>query len=106
MTLEEKLESFKRDRVGLHVSSREVAELLGETLGRIGIHGNAESTAHDAVMLAWEDHAEDTWVSVNIPWCRGTFCDGSIGFSGWYFKEIYEVTVEELEEYLGKAGED
>ena len=35
MTLEEKLESFKRDRVGFHVSSREVAELLGETLGRI-----------------------------------------------------------------------
>ena len=25
MTLEEKLESFKRDRVGFHVSSREVA---------------------------------------------------------------------------------
>ena len=105
MTLEEKLESFKCDRMGFHVSSREVAELLGETLDRIGIHGNAGSTAHDAVMLAWEDHAEDTWVSVNIPWCRGTFCDGSRGCSGLYLKEIYEVTVEELEEYLGKAGE-
>ena len=105
MTLEEKLESFKRDRVGFHVSSREVAELLGETLGRIGIHGNAGSTAHDAVMLSWEDHAEDTWVSVNFPWCRGAFCDGSRSFSGGYLKEIYEVTKEELEEYLGKAGE-
>ena len=105
MTLEEKLESFKRDRVGFHVSSREVAELLGETLGRIGIHGNAGSTAHDAVMLAWEDHAEDTWVSVNFPWCRGTFCDGSRGLTGHHLKEIYEVTVEELEEYLEKAGE-
>ena len=105
MTLEEKLESFKRDRVGFHVSSREVAELLGETLGRIGIHGNAGSTAHDAVMLSWEDHAEDTWVSVNFPYVRGTFCDGSRECSGNYLKEIYEVTVEELEEYLGKAGE-
>ena len=101
MTLEEKLENFKRDRVGFHVSSREVAELLGETLGRIGIHGNAGSTAHDAVMLAWKDHAEDTWISVNFPWCRGTFCDGSRGFSGGYLKEIYDVTVEELEEHLG-----
>ena len=105
MTLEEKLESFKRDRVGFHVSSREVAELLGETLGRIGIHGNAGSTAHDAVMLSWEDHAEDTWVSVNFPYVRGTFCDGSRECSGNYLKEIYEVTKEELEEYLGKAGE-
>ena len=105
MTLEEKLESFKRNRVGFHVSSREVAELLGETLGRIGIHGNAGSAAHDAVMLAWEDHAEDTWVSVNFPWCRGTFCDGSRGCSGNRLKEIYEVTKEELEEYLRKAGE-
>ena len=105
MTLEEKLESFKRDRVGLHVSSREIAELLGETLGRIGIYGNAGSTAHDAVMLAWEDHAEDTWVSVNFPYARGTFCDGSRGCSGHYLKEIYEVTKEELEEYLEKAGE-
>ena len=105
MTLEEKLESFKRDRVGLHVSSREVAELLGETLGRIGIHGNAGSTAHDAVMLSWEDHGEDTWVSVNFPYVRGTFCDGSRGLTGNYLKEIYEITVEELEEYLGKAGE-
>ena len=102
MTLEEKLESFKRDRVGLHVSSREVAELLGETLDRIGIHGNAGSTAHDAVMLSWEDHAEDTWVSVNFPYARGTFCGGSRGYSGHYLKEIYEVTKEELEEYLGK----
>lgn len=101
MTLEEKLESFKRDRVGLHVSSREVAELLGETLGRIGIHGNAGSTAHDAVMLAWEDHAEDTWVSVNFPAYRERILDGSIRYSGHYLKEIYEVTKEELEEYLG-----
>ena len=85
MTLEEKLESFKRDRVGLHV----------------GIHGNAGSTAHDAVMLAWEDHAEDTWVSVNFPYARGAFCDGSRGLTGSYLKEIYEVTKEELEEYLG-----
>src|SRR5574344_1580544 len=75
MTLEEKLESFKRDRVGFHVSSREVAELLGETLGRIWIHSNNGSTAHDAVMLAWEDHGEDAWVSVNFPYVRGTFCD-------------------------------
>ena len=105
MTLEEKLESFKRDRVGFNVSSREVAELLGETLGRIGIHGNAGSIAHDAVMLAWEDHAEYAWVSVNFPWCRGAFCDGSRGCSGSYLKEIYEVTKEELEEYLEKAGE-
>ena len=105
MTLEEKLESFKRDRVGLHVGSREIAELLGETLGRIGIHGNAGSTAHDAVMLAWEDYAEDAWVSVNFPCIRGTFCDGSRSYSGHYLKEIYEVTKEELEEYLGKAGE-
>lgn len=105
MTLEEKLENFKRDRVGFHVSSREVAELLGETLDRIGIHGNAGSTAHDAVMLSWEDHGEDTWVSVNFPYARGTFCDGSRGYSGNYLKEIYEVTVAELEEYLGKAGE-
>ena len=60
MTLEEKLESFKRDRVGFHVSSREVAELLGETLGRIGIHGNDGSTAHDAVMLAWEEDRKST----------------------------------------------
>ena len=101
MTLEEKLESFKRDRVGLHVSSREVAELLGETLGRIGIHGNAGSTAHDAVMLSWEDHAEDTWVSVNLPAYRERILDGSIRYSGHYLKEIYEVTKEELEEYLG-----
>ena len=99
MTLEEKIESFKRDRVGLHVSSREVAELLGETLGRIGIHGNAGSTAQDAVMLAWEDHGEDTWVSVNISWFRGTFCNGSRGLTGYHLKEIYEVTKEELEEY-------
>ena len=106
MTLEEKLESFKRDRVGLHVSSRDIAELLGETLERIGIHGNAGSTAHDAVMLAWEDHGEDAWVSVNFPYVRGTFCDGSRGVSGGYLKEIYEVTKEELEEYLGKAGDD
>jgi hypothetical protein len=105
MTLEEKLESFKRDRVGFHVSSREVAELLGKTLDRIGIRGNAGSTAHDAVMLSWEDHAEDTWVSVNFPYAHGTFCDGSRGYSGHYLKEIYEVTKEELEEYLGKAGE-
>lgn len=105
MTLEEKLENFKHDRVGFHVSSREVAELLGETLGRIGIHGNAGSTAHDAVMLSWEDHAEDTWVFVNSPYDRGTFCDGSRSYSGNYLKEIYEVTVEELKEYLGKAGE-
>ena len=105
MTLEEKLESFKRDRVGFHVGSHEVAELLGETLGRIGIHGNAGSNAHDAVMLAWEDHAEDTWVSVNIPRFCGIFCDGSRSYSGSYLKEIYEVTKEELEEYLGKAGE-
>ena len=101
MTLEEKLESFKRDRVGFHVSSREVAELLGEALDRIGIHGNAGSTAHDAVMLAWEDHAKDTWVSVNFPYVRGTFCDGSRSYSGSYLKEIYEVTKGELEEYLG-----
>ena len=105
MTLEEKLESFKRDRVGFHVSSREVAELLGETLERIGIHGNAGSTAHDAVILAWEDHAEDTWLSVNFPYDRWTFCYGSRGLTGNYLKEIYEVTKEELEEYLGKAGE-
>lgn len=105
MTLEEKLESFKRDRVVFHVSSREIAELLGEALERIGIHGNAGSTAHDAAMLAWEDHAENTWISVNIPYVRGTFCCGSRGFSGGYLKEIYEVTKEELEEYLGKAGE-
>ena len=50
-------------------------------------------------------HAEDTWVSVNFPYARGTFCDGSRGYSGHYLKEIYEVTKEELEEYLGKAGE-
>ena len=105
MTLEEKLESFKRDRVGFHVSSREVAELLGEALGRIGIHGNDGSIAHDAVMLAWEDHAEDAWVSVNFPYVRGAFCDGSRGLTGNYLKKIYEVTKEELEEYLGKAGE-
>ena len=104
MTLGEKLESFKCDRVGFHVSSREIAELLGEALGRIGIHGNAGSTAHDAVMLSWEDHAEDTWISVNFPYARGTFCDGSRGYSGHYLKEIYEVTKEELEEYLGKAS--
>ena len=105
MTLEEKLESFKRDRVGLHVGSREIAELLGETLGRVGIHGNAGSTAHDAVMLAWEDHAEDAWVSVSFLCTRGAFCYGSRGCSGYFLKEIYEVTKEELEEYLGKAGE-
>lgn len=104
MTLEKKLENFKSLSVGFHVSSYEVASLLGDALAHIGIHGNNGYTAQDAVMLAWEDHKEDTWVSVNIPWCRGTFRDGSIGFSGGYFTEIYEVTEEELKEYL-KAGE-
>ena len=108
MTLAEKLENFKSKPVGFHVRTEEIAWLLGRTLGNIGIKGNNNKSALEATMLSWDDHGEsgELWVSVNHPLGgRGVFCDGTISFSGEFLKEIYEVTVEELEEYLEKAGE-
>ena len=108
MTLQEKLENFKSRPVGFHVRTEEVAWLLGRALGTIGVKGNNDKSALEATVLSWEDHGEsgELWVSVNHPLGgRGVFCDGTISVSGEWLEEIYEVTVEELEEYLEKAGE-
>ena len=108
MTLQGKLDRFESQPVGFHVRTEEIAWLLGRALGNIGIKGNNNKSALEATMLSWDDHGEsgELWVSVNHPLGgRGVFCDGTISFSGEFLKEIYEVTVEELEEYLEKAGE-
>lgn len=108
MTLQEKLENFESQPVGFRVRTEEVAWLLGRALGTIGIKGNNGKSALGATMLSWDDHGEsgELWVSVNHPLGgRGVFCNGTISFSGEFLEEIYEVTAEELEEYLGKAGE-
>ena len=108
MTLQGKLDRVESQPVGFRVRTEEIAWLLGKALSTVGIKGNNNKSALEATMLSWEDHGEsgELWVSVNHPLggC-GVFCDGTISVSGEWLEEIYEVTVEELEEYLGKGGE-
>ena len=106
-TLEEKLESFKRDHVGLRVRTEEIARLLGKALDTIGIKGNNGTSMVTSMKLLWEaygDICDVLYISVNHPVYHGLMC-GYCNDSGVSLKEIYEVTKEELEEYLGKAGE-
>jgi hypothetical protein len=107
MTPDEKLESFKRDCVGLYVRTEEIARLLGKALDTIGIKGNDGTSMVTSMRLLWKaygDMCDVLYISVNHPVYHGLMC-GYYNDSGVYLKEIYEVTKEELEEYLGKAGE-
>ena len=106
MTLEEKLESFKRDRVGLHVRTEEIAWLLALAFNKCGLERYNE-LSHEFIMgVAWGKYGKtgELYVTCNIRVLKG-LAYGTISESAEFVKEIYEVTVEELEEYLGKAGE-
>lgn len=107
MTLTEKLENFKTMPVGFHVKTEEIACLLGEAMDSIGITGNNGRSPLFTMGMCWVDHGKsgELYVTMNHPLIpKGDFGDGEIGVSGEFLDEIYEVTVDELKEYLGTIG--
>jgi hypothetical protein len=107
MTLAEKLENFKTTPVGIAVRTREVAVLLGEVMETIGIKGNMGGPMMFAMGMCWEKYrkSKEMYVTKNHPQgIAGRFGAGVISRSGRNLDEIYEVTVEELKEYLDTIG--
>lgn len=107
MTLAEKLENFKTMPVGFHVKTEEIACLLGKVMDSVGITGNNGRSPLFTMGMCWVDHGKsgELYVTMNHPLIpKGDFGDGEIGFSGEFLDEIYEVTVEELKEYLDTVG--
>ena len=107
MTLAEKLENFKTVPVGIAVRTRDIAVLLGEVMETIGIKGNLGSPMAFAMGMCWEKYrkSKEMYVTKNHPQgIYGRFGAGVISRSGRNLDEIYEVTVEELKEYLDTIG--
>lgn len=107
MTLTEKLENFKTMPVGFHVKTEEIACLLGEAMDSVGIKGNNKcKNVSFAMGVAWESkgNTEELYVTVNHPYAPFGFGHGTTSDSGKFLDEVYEVTVEELKEYLDTVG--
>lgn len=106
MTLAEKLENFKTMPVGLHVKTEEIACLLGEAMDSVGIRGGFATDARFTMGVAWGNRSErDLCVTMNHPLMpERTFGHGDVNCMVKLLDEIYEVTVEELKEYLDVIG--
>ena len=102
MTLAEKLENFKTMPVGFHVKTEEIACLLGEAMAVAGITGGFGTDARFTMGEVWgERNGRDLCVTMNHPLIkRRAFGHGDVNCMGELLDEIYEVTVEELKEYL------
>lgn len=106
MTLQEKLENFKSKPVGFYVRTEEIAWLLGRAFNRCGLERYNE-LSHEFIMgVGWGKYGktDGLYVAYNSIVTHG-LAYGTVDGSGEFLEEIYEVTVEELEEYLGKGGE-
>ena len=106
MTLQGKLENFKSRPVGFHVKTEEIAWLLALAFNKCKLERYNE-LSHEFIMgVAWGKYGktDGLYVAYNTAVTNG-LAYGTTGGSGKTVEEIYEVTVEELEEYLGKAGE-
>ena len=106
MTLAEKLENFKTMPVGFHVKTEEIACLLGEAMVVAGITGGFATDARFTMGVVWGNRDErDLCVTMNHPLIkRRAFGHGDVNCMGKLLDEIYEVTVEELKEYLDTVG--
>ena len=106
MTLAEKLENFKTMPVGLHVETEEIACLLGEAMVVAGITGGFAMDARFTMGVVWGDrNGRNLCVTMNHPLMpERTFGHGDLNCMGELLDEIYEVTVEELREYLETTG--
>lgn len=105
MTLQEKLENFKSKPVGFHVTTEEISWLLALTFNKCGLERYNE-LSHEFIMgVAWGKYGSTG--ELYVAYRTVVFClaYGTIGGSREAVEEIYEVTVGELEEYLGKVGE-
>ena len=106
MTLQEKLENFKSKPVGFHVKTEEIAWLLALAFNKCKLEKYNE-LSHEFIMgVAWGKYGktEELYVAYNTVVTNG-LAYGTISGSGETVEGIYEVTVEELEKYLEKAGE-
>lgn len=106
MTLAEKLENFKTMPVGFHVKTEEIACLLGEAMDSVGIRGGFATDARFTMGVVWGNRNErDLCVTMNHPLMpERTFGHGDVNCMGELLDEIYEVTIEELKEYLDTIG--
>ena len=106
MTLQEKLENFKSKPVGFHVKTEAIARLLALAFNKCGLE-RYNGPSHEFIMrVAWGKYGRtyELYVACNTAVTSG-LAYGTTGESGETVEEIYEVTKEELEKYLGKAGE-
>lgn len=106
MTLAEKLENFKTMPVGFHVKTEEIACLLGEAMDTCGITGGFATDARFTMGVVWGNRNErDLCVTMNHPLIpKRAFGHGDVNCMGKLLNEIYEVTVEELKQYLDVIG--
>lgn len=106
MTLQEKLKNFKSKPVGFHVTTEEISWLLALAFNKCGLERYNELSYEFIMGVAWGKYGStgELYVSYNSVVSNG-LAYGTIGKSGETVKDIYEVTVGELEEYLGEAGE-
>ena len=106
MTLQEKLENSKSKSVGFHVRTEEISWLLAMVFNKCGFE-RCNELSHEFIMgVAWGKYGGtgELYVAYNSIVTHG-LAYGTVGGSGEFLEDIYEITVEELEKYLGKDGE-
>lgn len=100
MTFKEKLEKFKRERVGFRVSSEEIAEELTKVFERNHIKPREGGSLADVTVYAWRYAKEDSYVTYNYHKGEHKLSYGRTFLSGSELV-ILDVTLEELKAYNG-----
>ena len=107
MTFKEKLENFKSKPVGFHIVSEEIAWLLSKVFTQDKLKMRNKLSYDFILGVGWGKYGKtgELYVSYNNIYTGSkVLAYGNTSISGKGTSVIYEITKEELKEYLEEVG--
>lgn len=100
LTFQQKLDRFKREPIGFHVRTKEIADELTKVFTKEGLTGCTSESASEFMIEAWDTFGKggELYVSYNYPGRYYSLAYGLSDSAGRDLKEILELTMEDFKD--------
>lgn len=102
-SFQEKLDRFMKEPVGFLVKSKEIADELAKVFERNGMKPRGGRSTKELMTVAFNEaknYPGDVYVCCNVEGREGNLMCGTSDFTFEYERELLDVTLDELKEYL------